>query len=1050
MPQLLKENFNGGLVTSRDPSTLLPGELQQAQDCIYRPADLAIHRAPGRTAYGTVFSSSISVTTDSDTTISSTGAFGTDVASSVVTDGSDLVTKATGGGLELVTVGQSLWGTGIPAGAIILELTNDGSNDVIRLDKAGTATGTVTVTHSNYHVSDTIDHTDMASGTTLVSIQNASNATITPAATGSSTDATTIFTRRVKGLSYLNFEENDDLLIAYSGTTLYSSGYTGATGSWSALVSGLLHDGGETLDVIHFRERYLALTGVNANQVINYANGDPPTVQVRSHGMAPVVDYTSAALGLNTWSSLLGNGVWWFLVTEVLNPGGDDSADLNQDNAETIESAYTGEAKDVEITAFASQSVVITKGLVYNDGTKGLNTATHWRVYMSPRQETNEERPSISTFTLIATVPIGDTTVDLQDDNTATTSSTSGGQANATSPGWTSIANLATVNASVASSSIDSGVVDTFDYGFSVAGIADKTISGIKVEVFGLKIPYSSNARFVDVQLIKDYGQGGVEYSSKRRLDMRGNDVWYTMIAGSQYDGWDMAAAWDAGTNDNDSDFEDVGHGGTGTVFGIRLTKPDTAADETVHIDGIRVTVYAGGTTINANGKSYDIVVLDDGLGNLIPFPANMPPPISDTGDVFQGQAVLNDVDSPADIVYSIPDKLDAFPSLYRVTFESKMSDKVRMIRRLGTHLIVGLRSSIKRVNFLPSMLDAKFKSSESFYDVSTNVGVVGPHAATMFDMPGAGPLMALVSYNGLHLTDGITTRPLNEDLAWVDTVSESELDTAVLINDPKNYMLIMYYTPTGGAAHSKAIYFYYHPIHIKQGGRLPATGPITVSAAAATPALLAGIPKVLTGHNSDSKVYLEDNGTSDASGGSINPVIRTRLVYPFEVGGQAKMERIWVRGSATDGDFTVASCTTTADSTAVSSSAGFGSVIVGTMVTGTGIDPGTYIITVTDSSNIVLSRAANASGTVTLTFHNGVVHATIRFQNIDEAVSSGNTAIFDTDKAALQVAHTEAFGEAFEVKFEKPTAINNAMRLHYWAALIEGHGLESNQTGGQ
>jgi hypothetical protein len=77
-------------------------------------------------------------------------------------------------------------------------------------------------------------------------------------------------------------------------------------------------------------------------------------------------------------------------------------------------------------------------------------------------------------------------------------------------------------------------------------------------------------------------------------------------------------------------------------------------------------------------------------------------------------------------------------------------------------------------------------------------------------------------------------------------------------------------------------------------------------------------------------------------------------------------------------------------------------------------------------------------------------MHVTIRFQNIDEDIGTGDLAIFDTDKAALQVAHPEAFGEAFELKFEKPVNIDNAMRLHYWAALIEGYSLESNQSDAQ
>lgn len=42
------EPLSGGLVTSRDASLLAEGELQQCDDCMYRPNDTALHRALGR------------------------------------------------------------------------------------------------------------------------------------------------------------------------------------------------------------------------------------------------------------------------------------------------------------------------------------------------------------------------------------------------------------------------------------------------------------------------------------------------------------------------------------------------------------------------------------------------------------------------------------------------------------------------------------------------------------------------------------------------------------------------------------------------------------------------------------------------------------------------------------------------------------------------------------------------------------------------------------------------------------------------------------------
>ena len=58
MPDTLSELLNGGLVTSRHPALLKPGELQRADDCVYRDKDPALWRAPGRSSFGTVVSGS--------------------------------------------------------------------------------------------------------------------------------------------------------------------------------------------------------------------------------------------------------------------------------------------------------------------------------------------------------------------------------------------------------------------------------------------------------------------------------------------------------------------------------------------------------------------------------------------------------------------------------------------------------------------------------------------------------------------------------------------------------------------------------------------------------------------------------------------------------------------------------------------------------------------------------------------------------------------------------------------------------------------------------
>ena len=62
--KISRELINGGVCTVRHPLMLKPGELQQAANCILRPADTSVHRSPGRASYGTAASTNYSYVPD--------------------------------------------------------------------------------------------------------------------------------------------------------------------------------------------------------------------------------------------------------------------------------------------------------------------------------------------------------------------------------------------------------------------------------------------------------------------------------------------------------------------------------------------------------------------------------------------------------------------------------------------------------------------------------------------------------------------------------------------------------------------------------------------------------------------------------------------------------------------------------------------------------------------------------------------------------------------------------------------------------------------------
>lgn len=96
---------------------------------------------------------------------------------------------------------------------------------------------------------------------------------------------------------------------------------------------------------------------------------------------------------------------------------------------------------------------------------------------------------------------------------------------------------------------------------------------------------------------------------------------------------------------------------------------------------------------------------------------------------------------------------------------------------------------------------------------------------------------------------------------------------------------------------------------------------------------------------------------------------------------------------------FTVASCTTTNSNTTVTGAVGaFSSVRAGDGVSGTGIAGGTKVQSVaTNGSSIVLTAAATASGTVTLTFDPGTVDATLYILSINHVISGSTIRVVPT-----------------------------------------------------
>lgn len=727
--------------------------------------------------------------------------------------------------------------------------------------------------------------------------------------------------QKIKGLAQLAFDGANDLLVAYADTKIRYADYTSIAAppyTFTDLVTGLPAAGTETMDAIQYGGKHYLTLGSGARiQRIGYGDGVTVTgPTARAAGMIPVdvLGVTSTSSGAapyaeqisGTFPSVLGAGYYWFLVTEVLFPGTPDE----------VESTYVGDPVYAAISDVTTQTIKVHRRrddsttIFYNDGTDGKNTATHWRVYMSPTQPDVNTTPTLGSFQSIRTIPMATASFTIS----ATTATTGPNCATANAAEATPTAQFTNPSNMHGAASSDNVFNNTYavasgsgasaqvlrNFGFS----SPANVTGIRVKI---KFKTTTILGRCSFMLALSKNNGASIYTSTNwfkqpvyeiPVNQRGRDV--TMEFGGENDLW--GATWNA------TDFNN------GT-FALLIYHPAAPAGATVFpslsVDGIIVELIRNDSAVDSNGNFFPVVNVDTGVGIITTFGANFPPPNATTGDIFQGQFVVNDPVKPPSLRYSLTDQPEYFPQPYVLTFESKQKDEVNFLRTVNNILVVGMTNGLKRVNWLPREQDAEFNGARAWEDITTTHGILGPQCGTLFELADSGPLLAYSSQNGLWVTDGMTTRLLNRDLDWTNLIAAGYEANVVLRNYPKLRVLAMYYTPVGATSNTKCFYFSYDPIHVKNG-ELPAVGPVTVSAASAAETVLNGQHVLLTGHNSDGKVYIEDNGISDASGGTIAPTIKLREIYFKGEGEESRVDRVYIHHQAFGANGSTAVCSAT------------------------------------------------------------------------------------------------------------------------------------------
>lgn len=696
----------------------------------------------------------------------------------------------------------------------------------------------------------------------------------------------------VKGLRYLEFDGGTALLAAHTDSNIYLSEFLDETGTFGTLTPITGVGSGDSLDAVQFENKYVLLIGAGQNTVVN------ADATSRKHGLAPVYMDTLPTVGAGSWNTALGSGFYHFFVTEVV-----------KDGFGTIESTVAADsAGNFSKTTIAALSAPATQSITVTRPAEANTNTTHWRVYMAGPTATPDPAPALIEFRLVAENvddgTVGQTTVI---GNGAFTGARDPGTA--ASAAWSNPNNALTLNNSGARSSVNLSTLNLTNFGFS--GLTG-TITGFQVFV-RVRIPDYSVLKNVP-KLIIDLTHNGVNF-------FPGGNIQYflpttyagvvanyvTVVLGDQYDQWGRTGGpppWAlADVNGN-------------AAFGVRLTYglATTVAGHSnpiIDVDNVKIVVHTTGTSavVNLTGQPFRTVVVSVG-GITTAFGADGPPPVSTTGDVFEGQLVVNDIQDKSIIKYSLPGSIESFPFPYFLNFETKTEDQVTCIRRLGSKLIVGLKQGLYRVNYLPRESDAEFDRGRAYEAISESGGIMGPQASALFSPEGGPMFLAYVSHSGLRYTDGFQSRPITKDIDWSTTGIQVRLPVAggitdylassILVDYPKRQQLWFYYIAGTSTAIYKALVIHYSSMYQKEDGTFKVTGPIDIeNVYSATRGRLGGDDVLMIGRNSGF-VWIEDRGYSanNVSGPYLFNVV-TREMYLAGLGQEFVVENVFVRHRA-------------------------------------------------------------------------------------------------------------------------------------------------------
>jgi hypothetical protein len=723
----------------------------------------------------------------------------------------------------------------------------------------------------------------------LVSAQNATyypgSPAITRAAGRVAFGTVSATAQDVVGLRNIHYDNDAHILIAHASAS-YLTATVGDTGTFGVAVTGV--GVGTQLESAHYRNRFFLMNGtapvdpsaIGSNRVAYLtATGAANVPFFRQHGMLPVrADIHGPSVGATSIATAFSQsvtGYYEYWTTEV--------AKLTADGVEfAMESTFAGTPWTVFVSSTGMAPIIEMPAL-----RNGI--ATHWRIYRSPKKDAAKDKKFPTGF-MISEMGISTATGNTQIDG-ATTSTTSPQLPTSVNTATTFNADFANASALLVDDTTYSTIAfaNTLDaflssksqgvYGFNFGGFRGP-IKGIEVVVeafvsagsapatFWVRIGKNrlSNGDFVDVSNLPGGAGGGIG-GLARQLFLENNTAIKSAVVtatvaggaitlGSSTDRWFPADKLGL----NDADF--------GPSFMVVLGAGPGNQNKTLSFDYVKVNVYYGATVDSVIQFPTVVYTFGDISAQV---GKNGTPPSASTGDIYEDSLVTNDVGNRSAIKWSAPGDPEAFPDTYYIDFETPQNDVITLVKVVNDRLVVGLSTSIWRVNYLPSERDASFDRGKAKQVISSKFGVVNPMCACIFTPGGGSEQLAFISQKGLHTTDAFSFETRSSQLEWrnIQPLSGTVVPIA-LIDDPENLRLRFICQNSNNANETYLEWhFSYDRGDIDSDGNFKAIGPTHLrnfdvgSSGRADPKSAWSVPRT----NGNTSIYYGYGGSSIAAG---------------------------------------------------------------------------------------------------------------------------------------------------------------------------------------